>query len=229
MLLPLFSPKCGVDLGRVLKSIQEETGTFINLPRRENGALDAVPSSSSSIQETDLDEVMIAVSITGDASGCAMARSRIATIVAERATKTVRRISQADVPREYWPLLCGPRGATLDELIRRVGADNPEGAPGEGASVYVPPRGAMRHHVSASPMSGNEEVVEDDVAKPEEAKKREIDIVVTGERGAVERVVDAIMATSADLVSALFYQAHRKSLTCSFSETDDSKTPNLPA
>lgn len=174
--------------GRNLKSIMEETGTQVQVPKREGNTED-------SVVENGQDEALIALDIYGDVTGCSRARALIQAIVSERAAKTVRRLTAQDIPLEFWPLLNGSKGSNINELIQRVGASTMEGAPGEGATVYIPNRYVLRQ------MNGTQSSAHDeDDSVNEESKKKDVDIVISGERSAVERVTEGILNEAAELV-----------------------------
>jgi hypothetical protein len=118
----------------------------------------------------------------------------ILAIVAERASKV--QVKLDTVPKEFWPLLSGVKGARIAALIERVGATGI-------VTVYVP-----RAHTSRG-LSAT--ATEDE----EEKEKAEQAIDIKGEREAVAKVVEAIEAEVVELVRPSLLAVQRLELTTS--------------
>lgn len=115
------------------------------------------------------------------------ARAKILAIVSERVSKVQTKLDS--IPKEFWPLLNGAKGAKVAELIEAAGATGT-------VNVFVP-RAYEKRGVSAS-------------GEPEEEREvAEKVVTVSGEREAVAQVVQAIEAEVANLVSSHCFHERR--------------------
>lgn len=161
--------------GRTLKGITDSTGAQVQIPSRDSTEDADVPES-----EDSQDGPLVTVTISGDSTAVSEARAKIMAIVSERASKVTKQLES--IPKEFWPLLNGAKGAKINELIEAAGATG-------SVSVFIP-RSYEKRGVSASG-----EVEED----REAAEKF---VTVNGEREALAKVVQAIEAEVANLVSS---------------------------
>lgn len=168
--------------GRTLKLITESTGANIQIPSRDSTQDADEPAAPESTPYDPQDGPLIAITISGDSTAVALARTKILAIVAERVSKVQVKLEQ--VPKEFWPLLNGAKGAKMAGIVESVGATG-------SVSVFVP-RSYERRGLAASGGEGEEE--------RETVEKA---ITVSGEREAVARVVQAIEAEVVELVSCV--------------------------
>ncbi|KAK4705915.1 hypothetical protein P7C70_g280, partial [Phenoliferia sp. Uapishka_3] len=171
--------------GRTLKQITDATGAQIQIPPRD-------PNADADLElPTDEfpDGPLIPITISGDSHAVEAARQKVLSIVNERIAKVQTKLDS--VPKIYWPLLSGARGARMAELVASVGATDV-------VSVYVP-RAFEKRGVSAT--AGDEE----------EKEVVEKAIVISGERDAVAKVVEAIQTQVAELTDP---QLRMKERTC---------------
>ena len=75
------------------------------------------------------DGPLIPITISGDALAVESARQKVLAIVNERISKVQTKLD--NVPRIFWPLLSGARGAKMAELVATAGAT-------DSVVVYVP-------------------------------------------------------------------------------------------
>lgn len=168
--------------GRTLKSITDSTGANIQIPSRDATA-DADEAEPTNTSDDPQDGPLVTITISGDSTAVNSARTKILAIVSERVSKVQTKLDQ--IPKEFWPLLNGVRGAKINELVESVGATG-------SVNVFVP-RAYEKRGVA---------VTETEVEEEKEVVEKAI--TVSGEREAVAKVVQAIEAAVADLVSSLY-------------------------
>ncbi|CEH18177.1 Vigilin [Ceraceosorus bombacis] len=164
--------------GKNLKTITDSTGVRINIPKAEEGDAGAavqVPGPAAS-GEIDYDaEPQITVTIDGDEINARSAVKQIQALVAERISRTTQRLSNID--HILYPFIAGARNANAQRLESEIGQGD--------VSIRVPPRAAF-----LAPKDREEEEAEQDGGKL--ARVRDLNIVVTGDRDLVARVVATI-------------------------------------
>ncbi|CAN8098514.1 unnamed protein product [Discula destructiva] len=85
--------------GATIKSLQEQTGARIDIPKDDKNAAPAGPAGHDDLD----DEAYINVKVEGDSISAAAARQRIENIVGERSAKVNTRVR--DIPAEFYPFL----------------------------------------------------------------------------------------------------------------------------
>ncbi|KDN48495.1 hypothetical protein K437DRAFT_255466 [Tilletiaria anomala UBC 951] len=162
--------------GKNLKTITDQTGVRINIPKPDEGSGDAAAAAAAN-GDYDADE-QVPVTIEGDEINARNAQSMLQAIVAERTSKITQRLSHID--HVFYPFIAGPKGSNAAKLEQ-------DAALGAGiVSVRVPPRAAFLSTATASSKEGKEGAGEE--------RGRDLSIIVTGDREAVARVVAAIEA-----------------------------------
>ncbi len=152
--------------GKNLKSITEQTGVRINIPKSEETGEAQAPAPATEDYEND---EQITVTIEGDEVNAGQAQRLLQAIVAERTSKITQRLTH--IEHIFYPFLTGAKNDLEKE--EKLGA-------GE-VSVRIPPRAAF--------LPPREEE-----AGAEKTGPRDLSVVVSGDREAVSRVVAAIEA-----------------------------------
>lgn len=177
-------------LGRTLKSIQDTTGAHIQLPARDEidstEATDSPQPAQGQNDDDSQDGPAISIVLSGDSNAVNEARSKILAIVSARAAKSSSRV---DVPREFWALLNGARGARIAEIVGNAGVD------ADKVSVFIP-RTYERRGV---PVGGEAEEEE----QFQRHSQQEKSVTVSGDRDSVQAVVLAIQHEVSELVRDL--------------------------
>lgn len=157
--------------GKNLKEIREKTGVNINIPKQEpNGNGQQIKPSG----ETDYDlEEQVEVTIDGDEINVRTARDMIMAIVLEKTSRTVQRLTHID--HIFYPFIAGAKGANLARLEQ-----------GD-VTIKVPPRAAFLPQKEA----------EAEASEPR--RERDLSIIVSGDREAVNAAVQAIEAQVQDM------------------------------
>ncbi|KAE8214351.1 hypothetical protein CF327_g2221 [Tilletia walkeri] len=177
--------------GKNLKSITDQTGVRINIPKQDPAA---PPAPAQGDQDYE-DEEQIPVTIDGDEINANTAIKLIQAIVAERTSKTTVRLTE--IAHNLYPFIQGPKNANAARLEKEEAFGNGE------VSVRIPPRAALlstREVTSADADDGAIDSAEADSGKPKE-RERDPAIVLSGDREAVQRVVAEIERQVAEMKS----------------------------
>ncbi|CAD6974475.1 unnamed protein product [Tilletia controversa] len=186
--------------GKNLKSITDQTGVRINIPRQDPAA--PAPTPAHGDQDFE-DEEQIPVTIDGDEINANTALKLIQAIVAERTSKTTVRLTE--IAHNLYPFIQGPKNANAARLEKEEAFGNGE------VNVRIPPRAALlstREVTSADADDGAIDSAADAATGTDNAsgkpKERERDpaIVLSGDREAVQRVVAEIERQVAEMKSS---------------------------
>ncbi|SNX84541.1 related to SCP160 - involved in control of mitotic chromsome transmission [Melanopsichium pennsylvanicum] len=159
--------------GKNLKSITEQTGVKVNIPKSDPAA--DLPAEADASQRNTIDyenDEQIAVTLEGDEINVKQAQAMIQAIVAERTSKITQRLVHID--HIFYPFIAGPKGVNAAKLEKEAGE-------GE-ISIRVPPRAAFLHAKDG----------DNDAAEPK--RERDLAIIVSGDREKVQKAVAAIEA-----------------------------------
>lgn len=193
--------------GRNLKAITDATGTSITFPKREGEEGAPAPAAEEPVaSDENADDPLVPVTIAGDSASVQEAKARIMAVVNERTSKISQKISA--IPREFYPLLNGVKGKKMAELVKvtlRGDAPDPtEHGAVDDLSVFVPSHFVDRNRGIAANGVGHEDEESGAGGDPKAAQKgkeRDGSIVVSGDREAVAKVVEAIENSYDELVS----------------------------
>ncbi|RPB20922.1 hypothetical protein L211DRAFT_791386 [Terfezia boudieri ATCC MYA-4762] len=92
--------------GEMIKRLQQETQTKINVPKMAEGETPLFEDDGTTIE----------ITVEGDAEGTEICRRMIDVIVAEKTAHTVIRIN--DVHGKFYPFIAGPNFQTINDLQR---------------------------------------------------------------------------------------------------------------
>jgi predicted PilT family ATPase len=151
--------------GKNLKEIREKTGVNVNIPKQDPTANGQQNKATGDI-DYDLDD-QIPVTIDGDEINVRTAKDMIMSIVLEKTSRTVQRLTNID--HIFYPFIAGPKGANLARLEQ-----------GGDVTIKVPPRAAFLPQKEA----------EAEASEPR--RERDLSIIVSGDREAVNRAVQSI-------------------------------------
>lgn len=180
--------------GRTLKSIVEETGVNIQIPR------DSAPAAATAASDEpeyvadgdsgEAEDPLIPINLFGDAPSVQAAKQRILAIVKERTSRTSTKVST--VPHELYHLLSAKHAR--GELVSAQDAEEAS------VEIRIPPVWKLRAGAGRG-VSANDASVEGAAAEngAAEADGRDLSITVVGDREAVSRTVDAITAAADEL------------------------------
>ena len=191
--------------GRTLKSIVEETGVNIQIPRDNGGpaasaaTAAAAPASDepdyvdeNGSGEQEVEDPLIPINLFGDAPSVQAAKQRILAIVNERTSRTSTKLST--VPHQLYHLLSAK--LARGEIISSDDADN--------LDIRIPPvwklrAGAGRGVSANDAATGGIESGDATDGSGTAAEGRDLSISIAGEREAVNRAVEALSAAAEEL------------------------------
>lgn len=172
--------------GATLKGITDETGTKIDIPRRDTlpewDARTAREAREAAGDEYDSDdepeEPQVTVSISGTGAAANDAKAKLLGLISHRISQGSATVK--NVPSKYYPFINGPRGANARRLEEDVGE-------GE-VKIHVPPPAVWR-------------AIQED--EDEDAAPKDVSIKVKGDKEKIKAVVAAINQQYEDLVGTL--------------------------
>lgn len=175
--------------GATLKSITDETGTKIDIPRRDTlpewdarTAREARDAARANDEDYDSDdepeEPQVTITISGTGAAANDARAKLLGTISHRISQGSATIK--NIESKYYPFINGPRGANARRLEEEVG--------GGEVKIHVPPPAVWR-------------AIQDD--EDEESAPRDVSIKVKGDKEKVKAVVAAINRQIEDLVGTL--------------------------
>ncbi|BEJ11747.1 hypothetical protein CspHIS471_0202070 [Cutaneotrichosporon sp. HIS471] len=172
--------------GATLKGITDETGTKIDIPRRDTlpewDARTARETREAAGEEYDSDdepeEPQVTITIAGTGAAANEAKAKLLGLISHRISQGSASIK--NIPSKYYPFINGPRGANARRLEEEVGE-------GE-VKIHVPPPAVWR-------------AIQDD--EDEDAAPKDVSIKVKGDKEKVKAIVAAINRQYEDLVGTL--------------------------
>ncbi|KAK0544012.1 hypothetical protein OC846_006211 [Tilletia horrida] len=177
--------------GKNLKSITDQTGVRVNIPKSDNTGAAAAPAPAGDLDFED--EEQIPVTIDGDEVNANTALKLLQAMVSERTSKTVQRL--AEIEHVFYPFIQGPKGANVARLEKEASLGNGE------VQVRIPPRAALlsTREVTSADAEADGAATDDkkDGAQPQ--RERDPAIVLAGDREAVQRVVAEIERQVAEM------------------------------
>ncbi|KAL7415309.1 hypothetical protein BDY24DRAFT_382512 [Mrakia frigida] len=180
--------------GTTLRQITDSTGCRINIPKREDASSSIAPTpagsdnGSSSDDDDDLpaSEPTVEITITGPTPSAQEAQTQILAHIGNRVSKDSKKIK--DVPASYFPFIA----QRVQELES-----------GKEVRINIPPPAMLKafrlqaeQAENGAAENGEEVVVNGHISK------KDLAIVVTGEKEAVKDVVSAIHNLYEDLKSS---------------------------
>lgn len=173
--------------GATLKSITDETGTKIDIPRRDTlpewdarAARAEAEASGDYDSDEEIEEPQVTISISGTGAAAKDARERVLGLISHKVSQGSATIK--NIPSKYYPFISGPRGANTRKLEEELGN-------GE-VKIHVPPPAVWK--------SIQDE--EEDAAAP---KERDLSIKIKGNKEGVTAIKAEIIRQFEDLVSSL--------------------------
>ncbi|CDZ98263.1 Vigilin [Phaffia rhodozyma] len=187
--------------GATLKRITDLTGCRINIPKKDDaGAASAPPTQadlstdSDSEAEEEADEPTTTITIAGPEPSALEAQREIQSLVGERTSKTTVRIK--DIPPSFFPFV----SAKVPQLEKTYGSDV-----GKELRVHVPPPAMLKVFKAQADLLESGAGVTDplDVESSVGGKKdkKDLRLVVSGDKEAVGKTVQAIHEIHEDLIS----------------------------
>jgi polyribonucleotide nucleotidyltransferase len=172
--------------GATLKGITDETGTKIDIPRRDTlpewDARTAREAREAAGEDYDSDdepeEPQVSITISGTGAAANEAKAKLLGLISHRISQGSATVK--NIPSKYYPFINGPRGANARRLEEEVGE-------GE-VKIHVPPPAVWR-------------AIQDD--EDEDAAPKDVSIKVKGDKEKVKAVVAAINRQYEDLVGTL--------------------------
>lgn len=175
--------------GATLKSITDETGTKIDIPRRDTlpewdarAARAEAEASGDYDSDDEIEEPQVTITISGTGAAAKDARERVLGLISHKVSQGTTSIK--NIPSKYYPFISGPRGANARKLEEEIGH-------GE-AKIHVPPPAVWKSLQDD----------EDDIAVPA-GKERDLSIKIKGSKDAITAVKAEIIRQFEDLVGSL--------------------------
>ena len=176
---PVLKPR--TPSGRTLKSITDETGVNIQIPRDNGAPAEASDSNEPAYENDEPEDPLISIALFGDGGSVAQAKQRILAIVSERTSRLSTKLTT--IPTDLYHLLSAK--VARNEIISESDSEN--------VTIHIPPVWDFRSGASRGASANASEVLFD---KKEE---RDTSISISGDREMVARVTEALVAAADEL------------------------------